>query len=240
MVVIVLQLALLMTIVEQGYAQIFNGNQVVEPVGTQFIASDILPTFVPTTSARHSSDSKPNAGSSSSTAPSASSTPGPPIPIAPFTSQVEGGASPAMTGPLILPTTPAMFPQNITSCSTCYGMFSTLSRCNVVANTNTFPITTNTTYKSLMPFLKCICTYKALNTYPYCVDCFAKTQQPTQLNVLQANHLENYMDAFHQLCGVTYNGNRIPGSSAGLFLGSKQCATLTLVAIVISVVTVVI
>ncbi|KAG0372650.1 hypothetical protein BGX24_012760 [Mortierella sp. AD032] len=64
-----------------------------------------------------------------------------------------------------------------------------------------------------MPFLQCICTFKALDAYPYCVDCFAKTQQPTQLNVLQANHLINYIDAFRQLCGVTHNGNRIPGNS---------------------------
>ncbi|KAF9955753.1 hypothetical protein BGZ72_003434 [Mortierella alpina] len=92
-------------------------------------------------------------------------------------------------------------------------MFPTLSRCNVIANTNTFPVTANTTHESLLPFLKCICTRKALDTYPYCLDCLTKTRQLDQLNVLQANHLENYSDAFHQLCGATFNGNKDPTKS---------------------------
>jgi len=100
-------------------------------------------------------------------------------------------------------------------------MFSTLSRCNVIANTNTFPVTANTTYESLLPFLKCICTFKALEAYPYCIDCFQKTQQLNQLNVLQAYHLENYVDAFHQLCGVTYNGNKVAFHSAAPAPSSK-------------------
>ncbi|KAF9361449.1 hypothetical protein BGX26_003193 [Mortierella sp. AD094] len=99
-----------------------------------------------------------------------------------------GGFPVGAATPLPLPTTPALFPQNISTCSTCYGMFPTLSRCN------------------------CICTYKALDAYPYCIDCFTKTQQLNQLNVLQANHLENYVDAFRQLCGATYNGNKVPVS----------------------------
>ncbi|KAK3828452.1 MAG: hypothetical protein J3Q66DRAFT_13399 [Benniella sp.] len=112
--------------------------------------------------------------------------------------------------PLPLPTAPALFPQNISSCSTCYVMFPTLSRCNVIANSDTFPITANTTHQSLLPFLKCICTYKALDKYLYCIDCLTRTQQLGQLNVLQANHLENYVDAFRQMCGATYNGNKAP------------------------------
>ncbi|KAF9939566.1 hypothetical protein BGZ75_006172 [Mortierella antarctica] len=107
-------------------------------------------------------------------------------------------------------------------------MFPTLSRCNVIANTNTFPVTANTTYESLLPFLKCICTRKALDTYPYCLDCFTKTRQLDQLNVLQANHLDNYSDAFRQLCGVTYNGNRDPSKSRASSL-SKTLAEGTLV-----------
>ncbi|CAO3575083.1 unnamed protein product [Mortierella alpina] len=142
--------------------------------------------------------------------PSSSS---PPPPLQPYTGTEPAAPAVAFVGPLPLPTTPATFPQNISTCSTCYSMFPTLSRCNVIANTNTFPITTNTTYESLLPFLKCICTLKALDTYPYCLDCFVKTRQLDQLNVLQANHLDNYADAFHQLCGVTYNGNRDPTKS---------------------------
>ncbi|KAG0097598.1 hypothetical protein BGZ93_002387 [Podila epicladia] len=173
----------------------------------------------------------PSDGKSSSTAtsnstttpPSAPTAPPPPIPVQPYTTLGPGVFPIAPAAPLPLPTTPALFPQNISTCSTCYGMFSTLSRCNVIANTNTFPITPNTTYASLLPFLKCICTYKALDAYPYCIDCFAKTQQLAQLNVLQANHLENYMDAFHQLCGVTYNGNKVPDSATRL----SKVSTLT-------------
>ncbi|KAG0333788.1 hypothetical protein BG000_008877 [Podila horticola] len=203
-------------------AQIFNGGNMVAPVGSNFITSDILPTFVAPTDASKpsaSSDGKssPTATSNSTitTPPPAPTIPPPPVPVQPYTT-LGPGVFPTSAAPLPLPTTPALFPQNISTCSTCYGMFSTLSRCNVIANTNTFPITPNTTYASLLPFLKCICTYKALDAYPYCIDCFAKTQQLAQLNVLQANHLENYMDAIHQLCGVTYNGNKVPDSATRL------------------------
>ncbi|KAF9175633.1 hypothetical protein BGX20_002960 [Mortierella sp. AD010] len=144
--------------------------------------------------------------------PPAPTTPPPPVPLQPYTTMVPSGSPVGAGTPLLLPTTPALFPQNVSTCSTCYDMFPTLSRCNVIANTGTFPIMPNTTYQSLLPFLKCICTYKALDVYPYCIDCFTKTQQLNQLNVLQANHLENYVDAFRQLCGVTYNGNKVPVS----------------------------
>ncbi|KAF9160427.1 hypothetical protein DFQ26_005529 [Actinomortierella ambigua] len=139
----------------------------------------------------------------------------PPVPVQPFTTQGVG-AFPTPSGPLPLPTTPAWFPQNISSCTMCYGQFQTLSRCNALANEGLFPVTTNTTYAELMPFLKCICTYKALDMYPYCIDCLSRTQQLNQLNVLQAYHLESYQDAFHQLCGSTFNGNKIPGSSGAV------------------------
>ncbi|KAG0206079.1 AMP deaminase [Mortierella sp. GBA30] len=143
----------------------------------------------------------------------APSAPAPPVLVQPYGTTVPGPATAPFAGPLQLPTTPAVFPPNVSTCSTCYGMFNTLSRCNVIANTGTFPITANTTYESLLPFLRCICTFKALDTYPYCVDCFTKTHQPDQLNVLQANHLDNYSDAFQQLCGATYNGNKVPSAS---------------------------
>ncbi|KAF9291323.1 hypothetical protein BGZ68_004411 [Mortierella alpina] len=165
--------------------------------------------------------SSPGSATPTSLAPSTPQSPPPPSPPSPSTPRpplqpyTTDPAAPAVAfvGPLPLPTTPATFPQNISTCSTCYSMFPTLSRCNVIANTNTFPVTANTTYESLLPFLKCICTRKALDTYPYCLDCLTKTRQLDQLNVLQANHLENYSDAFHQLCGVTYNGNRDPSKS---------------------------
>ncbi|KAG0039910.1 hypothetical protein BGZ82_006167 [Podila clonocystis] len=218
----VLLIVLLIQLLSPGFviqAQIYNGGNVVAPVGSNFIASDVLPTFVTTPGASKpsaSSDGKSTASSNATTTPPAPTAPPPPIPVQPYTTLGPGVFPIAPAAPLPLPTTPALFPQNISTCSTCYGMFSTLSRCNVIANTNTFPITPNTTYASLLPFLKCICTYKALDAYPYCIDCFTKTQQLTQLNVLQANHLENYMDAFYQLCGVTYNGNKVPDSATRL------------------------
>ncbi|KAF9976588.1 hypothetical protein BGZ73_008259 [Actinomortierella ambigua] len=137
----------------------------------------------------------------------------PPVPVQPFTTQGVG-PFPTAHGPLPLPTTPAWFPQNISSCTMCYGHFQTLSRCNAIANSGMFPVTSNTTYADLLPFLKCICTYKVLDTYPFCIDCLNRTQQLNQLNVLQAFHLESYQDAFHQLCGATHNGNRLPGAAA--------------------------
>ncbi|KAF9299463.1 hypothetical protein BGZ74_008907 [Mortierella antarctica] len=203
-------------------AQIYNGGDMVAPAGSNFIASDVPAKFVATTETIKSSTSSDGKSSSTETSnstttiPPAPTTPPPPIPVQPYTTLGPGVVPLTPADPLPLPTTPALFPQNISTCSTCYGMFSTLSRCNVIANTNTFPITPNTTYASLLPFLKCICTYKALDAYPYCIDCFAKTQQLAQLNVLQANHLENYMDAIHQLCGVTYNGNKVPDSATRL------------------------
>lgn len=100
-------------------------------------------------------------------------------------------------------------------------MFPTLSRCNVIVNTEGVAITSNTTYESLMPFLKCICTFKALDAYPYCIDCFTKTQQQGQLNVLQAIHLNNYVDAFRQLCGATFNGNKVPTARSAAAEGKR-------------------
>ncbi|KAF9099155.1 hypothetical protein BGX23_003748 [Mortierella sp. AD031] len=207
-------------------AQIFNGNDVVAaPTGGNIITQDVFPAFVTT-----EPPPKPSATSSGSNkrgsmtdsiittppVPTITTTIPPPVPVQPYTTWAPGADQIPAASPLPLPTSPALFPQNISTCSMCYGMFPTLSRCNVIANTNTFPITPNTTYASLMPFLQCICTFKALDAYPYCVDCFAKTQQASQLNVLQANHLINYIDAFRQLCGVTYNGNKIPGSGGRL------------------------
>ncbi|KAF9156733.1 hypothetical protein BG015_002092 [Linnemannia schmuckeri] len=204
-------------------AQIFNGNNVVAaPTKANIITTDIIPTFITTEALKPTSTSSGSKNSTATgnstltpTATMTTTTIPPPVPIQPYTTWAPGSGPIPVASPLPLPTSPALFPQNISTCSTCYGMFPTLSRCNVVANSNTFPITPNTTYATLMPFLQCICTFKALDAYPYCVDCFAKTQQPTQLNVLQANHLINYIDAFRQLCGVTYNGNRIPGNSGG-------------------------
>ncbi|KAG0233902.1 hypothetical protein BGW41_001343 [Actinomortierella wolfii] len=141
----------------------------------------------------------------------------PPVAVQPFTTSAIG-AFPSVQGPLPLPTQSAWFPQNISSCIMCYGQFQTLSRCNVIANSGVFPVTPNTTYADLMPFLKCICSYKALSMYPYCIDCFNQTQQLNQLNVLQAYHLENYQEAFRQLCGATVNGNRIPGSAVAIHM----------------------
>ena len=201
-------------------AQIFNGNNVVAAPTGSIIASDVIPTFITTEAPKPTSASSGGKGSSSTNSTSTTAyttttttTIPPPVPVQPYTTWAPGSGPMPVATPLPLPTSPAMFPQNISTCSTCYGMFPTLSRCNVIANSNTFPITPNSTYATLMPFLQCICTFKALDAYPYCVDCFTKTQQPTQLNVLQANHLINYIDAFRQLCGVTYNGNKIPGSS---------------------------
>ncbi|KAF9127772.1 hypothetical protein BGW39_005632 [Mortierella sp. 14UC] len=202
-------------------AQIFNGNNVVAaPTKANIVTSDVIPTFItteaPKPTATLSDGKNPGTANNNTNAPAPvtiTTTIPPPVPVQPYTTLALGGGPIQVATPLPLPTSPALFPQNISTCSTCYGMFPTLSRCNVVANTNTFPITPNTTYATLMPFLQCICTFKALDAYPYCVDCFAKTQQPSQLNVLQANHLINYIDAFRQLCGVTYNGNRIPGNS---------------------------
>ncbi|KAF9911025.1 hypothetical protein EC991_004897 [Linnemannia zychae] len=221
-------------------AQIFNGNNVVAvPSKANIVTTDIIPTFITTEAPKATSTSSggKNSGSASNssnstTAVVTTTTIPPPVPVLPYTTLAPGGGPMPIATPLPLPTSPALFPQNISTCSTCYGMFPTLSRCNVVANTNTFPITPNTTYATLMPFLQCICTFKALDAYPYCVDCFAKTQQPTQLNVLQANHLINYIDAFRQLCGVTYNGNKIPGSSGGRLepMNTKSGALLAVLA----------
>ncbi|KAG0278724.1 hypothetical protein BGZ95_003313 [Linnemannia exigua] len=201
-------------------AQIYNGNNVVAaPSKANIITSDIIPTFITIDAPKPTAtlSGGKNSGTANSTNTTiviaTTTTVPPPVPVQPYTTWAPGAGPIPVATPLPLPTSPALFPQNISTCSTCYGMFPTLSRCNVVANTNTFPITPNTTYATLTPFLQCICTFKALDAYPYCVDCFAKTQQPTQLNVLQANHLINYIDAFRQLCGVTHNGNRIPGSS---------------------------
>ncbi|KAF8949536.1 hypothetical protein BGZ52_005693 [Haplosporangium bisporale] len=243
----ILLIGLLVQLLSLDYttqAQIFNGGEMVAPAGSNFIASDIPPTFVATTEAPKSSTSSDGKSSSTSasnstttTPPPAPTTPPPPIPVQPYTTLGPGVFPITPAAPLPLPTTPALFPQNISSCSTCYGMFPTLSRCNVIANTNTFPITPNTTYESLLPFLKCICTYKVLDAYPYCIDCFTKTQQLAQLNVLQANHLENYMDAIHQLCGVTYNGNKASDSAMRLSKVSAVTQSgLTLVALLVSTV----
>ncbi|KAF9929364.1 AMP deaminase [Linnemannia zychae] len=194
------------------------------PTQANIITTDVIPTFItteppkptPSTSGSSKNSTTINSTSTTTVATTTTTTIPPPVPVQPYTTWAPGSGPIPVATPLPLPTSPAMFPQNISTCSTCYGMFPTLSRCNVVANTNTFPITPNTTYATLMPFLQCICTFKALDAYPYCVDCFARTQQPTQLNVLQANHLINYIDAFRQLCGVTYNGNKIPGSSGNI------------------------
>ncbi|KAG0293241.1 hypothetical protein BGZ96_003121 [Linnemannia gamsii] len=210
----------LLCLVSLTDAQIYNGNNVVAAPTANIITTDIIPTFITTeppkpaatSSGKHDSTAANN-GTLAPVATTATTTIPPPVPVQPYTTLAPGSGPLPVASPLPLPTSPALFPQNISTCSTCYGMFPTLSRCNVVANSNTFPITPNTTYATLMPFLQCICTFKALDAYPYCVDCFAKTQQPTQLNVLQANHLINYIDAFRQLCGVTYNGNKLPGSS---------------------------
>ncbi|KAI1296081.1 hypothetical protein EDD11_007590 [Mortierella claussenii] len=205
-----------------AHGQIFNGNNVVAiPKGTGIITNDIYPSFVATADppahtgmpagdgvTKGSTDPSSSNATASTNAPPLSSPP--PVIVQPYTTMAPGGFPVSPTTPLPLPATPAVFPQNILTCSTCYGMFPTLSRCNVIANTDTFPILPNTTYQSLLPFLKCVCTFKALEAYPYCLDCFQKTQQPDQLNVLRANHLENYMDAFRQLCGITYNGNKAP------------------------------
>ncbi|KAG0305347.1 hypothetical protein BGZ97_001141 [Linnemannia gamsii] len=226
----------LFSLVSLTNAQIYNGNNVVAaPTTANIITTDIIPTFVtaepPRPIATSSGSHNSTAANNSTLAPviPTTTTIPPPVPVQPYTTWAPGSGPLPAASPLPLPTSPALFPQNISTCSTCYGMFPTLSRCNVVANSNTFPITPNTTYATLMPFLQCICTFKALDAYPYCVDCFAKTQQPTQLNVLQANHLINYIDAFRQLCGVTYNGNKIPGSS-GIALepsvSTKVCALL--------------
>ncbi|KAF9433928.1 hypothetical protein BGZ76_008800 [Entomortierella beljakovae] len=103
-----------------------------------------------------------NATATTTIPPPSPTVPPPPIPVQPYTVMAPGGFPVGAGTPLPLPTTPALFPQNISTCSTCYGMFPTLSRCNVIANSDTFPITPNTTYQSLLPFLKCICTFKAL------------------------------------------------------------------------------
>ena len=243
----ILLIALLVQLLSSEFAaqaQIYNGGDMVAPVGSSFIASDILPTFVTTTDAPMPSSPSDNKSSSTSTSnsttttpPLAPTTPPPPIPVQPYTTPAPGVFPITPAAPLPLPTTPALFPQNISTCSTCYGMFPTLSRCNVIANTDTFPITPNSTYASLLPFLKCICTYKVLDAYPYCIDCFTKTQQLAQLNVLQANHLENYMDAIHQLCGVTYNGNKVPDSAVRLSKVSVMAQSgLALVTLLVSTV----
>ncbi|KAI8363342.1 hypothetical protein B0O80DRAFT_421089 [Mortierella sp. GBAus27b] len=205
-------LLLLCQVTSPVYGQIFNGETIIAvPTGSNFVTTDILPSFLPDTSKLTSTDGSKTSGGSTTAPPAPSSAPTtPPLPasIQPYTTMASEAAPAPVVTPLPLPTAPAMFPQNVSSCSTCYGMFPTLSRCNVIANTDTFPITASTTIPSLLPFLKCICTYKALDAYPYCIDCFTKTKQPDQLNVLQANHLENYMDALQQMCGATYNGNK--------------------------------
>ncbi|KAF9585855.1 hypothetical protein BGW38_000411 [Lunasporangiospora selenospora] len=208
------------------HGQILNGNNVIAgPPEGSFVPPPpnvgippAQPTsnggLKPTGTTTVEDPSKPANGTSSPTTtappPPMPTTPPPPVPVQPFTTIGFGPYPVPVASPLPLPTTPALFPQNISSCSICYGMFPTLSRCNVIANQDTYPITPNSTYESLLPYLKCICTYKALDAYPYCIDCFTKTQQLNQLNVLQANHLENYVDAFRQMCGATFNGNKIP------------------------------
>ncbi|KAG0317863.1 hypothetical protein BGZ99_006055 [Dissophora globulifera] len=212
-----------------AHGQIFNGNNVVAiATGGSILTTDIVPNFAPgggvsAPTATPIAGGMPAVTSNITTTapppppPPVPTTPPPPIVIQPYTTTTSGVAvvvPVSATGPLPMPSTPATFPQNISTCSTCYPMFPTLSRCNVIGNSDTFPITPNSTYVSLLPFLKCICTYKALDAYPYCIDCFTKTQQLSQLNVLQANHIENYVDAFRQLCGVTYNGNKVPNGAS--------------------------
>ncbi|GJJ69651.1 hypothetical protein EMPS_01999 [Entomortierella parvispora] len=232
-----IQLLALLCLSPVAHGQIFNGGNVIPipPAGGNFnpITDAPLTYIIPDTPVTPTSSSSSTPSSSSQTQstnatatppppPPAPTTPPPPIPVQPYMTMGPNTYQAPVTGPLPLPTTPALFPQNISTCSTCYGMFSTLSRCNVIANTNTFPVTANTTYESLLPFLKCICTYKALEVYPYCIDCFQKTQQLNQLNVLQAYHLENYVDAFHQLCGVTYNGNKVAINAASALVPSAS------------------
>ncbi|KAF9194526.1 AMP deaminase [Haplosporangium sp. Z 767] len=208
-VIVLLLLAVLPSTTTHG--QIYNGGNIVAAPGApNTVTSDTMPAVSP----GPDETTKPVPSSTAPPLPAPPAPPAPLPPIAPYTATPHSDSSAQAAGQLPLPTTPADFPQNIPSCSTCYGMYPTLSRCNVIANTNTFPITNNTTHESLLPFLKCICTFKALDTYPDCVDCFKRTQQTIQLNVLRAYHLSNYMDAFQQLCGATFNGNKAPNASS--------------------------